>query len=75
MATSRMTPGELRKKLGQIRKAFEKAENAYLTIPENVRNNLNDVHNYEGTINYCYSYGMQACDELAEENLKRMTEE
>jgi len=71
----RITPGQLLKKLARIERQFEKAEEIFLSIPEQVRERMNRVHYYEGTIPYCYSYGMQACDELAKENMKKMTKE
>ena len=61
-----MTATQLKKKMEQIRKLFDKAEDILITIPNGLRDEINEYHSSDG-LTHCIRWGLQASEELRDD--------
>lgn len=65
----------VRKNLKQIKTLMDKVEKLFNVLPTIVQDNILEVHNLDGSLNYCIRWGQQAATELLEKKtLKKITE-
>lgn len=50
--------------VAEIGKLLEQADKLWTSLPQEERDRLNDVHNYEGSLDHCLRYGQTAAEEL-----------
>ncbi len=63
---------KLKNRIKQIQKCMDKAEKLFITLPDDVQNEILQMHNLESSLNHCIRWGQQAADKLANEDFKHL---